>query len=74
MFKVFGQTLDQRGLPLEQQSIVDEVKAKEVIAYHQTEDPVKVVLDIVNMVAMDPPNAMVTRVIGSFIKPSFLRR
>lgn len=74
IFRILGQTLYQRGLPPEQQSIVDEAQAKGVIDFHQTDNPVQAVLGIVNVVAVDPPMATVTRLIGSFNKVSSLKR
>lgn len=66
MFKIIGQTLYTRGLPHEQQSIVDEAQSKVTINYVQSDEPVKAVLDIVKVVAVDQSIAKVTRLISSF--------
>lgn len=63
MFKILVQTLYTRGLPLEQQSIVDEAQSKGIIDYMQTVDPVKATLDVVNVVTVDSPIATVTRLV-----------
>jgi len=62
-----------RGLPSAQQSIVDEAQVKGVINYKQ-DDQVAAVRDIVELVAVDPPIAMVSRLISSFNKVSSCRR
>lgn len=74
MCKTLGQSLYQRGFPGEQKSIVDGAQAKEVIEYQKTEAPVKPVLEVVNVVAVDPPMVMVTRLIVSFNKFSSVDR
>lgn len=63
LFYILGQTLNLEGLPKEQQLIVDEAQSNHIIDYMQTESPVKAVMDIVKIVAVDPLIAMVTRLI-----------
>lgn len=53
---------------------MDETQLKGVVDYHQTDDPVKAVLEIVDVVAIDPPIAVVTWLINSFNKVSYIRR
>lgn len=66
LFKILEQTLYARGLPSEHQAIVDEAQSKGIIDNTQTRNPVKAVLVIVKVIAVDPPNAKVTRLITSF--------
>ena len=54
--------------------MLDEAQAKGTIDYLQTSDPVGAVRDIVLAVAIDPPIAMVTRLISSFQKVTSCRR
>ena len=57
--------LYERGLPRAQKSIVDEAQAKRRLDYRQ-DDQVKAVSEIVELLAVDPPIAVVTRLISSF--------
>ena len=56
-----------RGLRPEHRAVVDEAQSKEQIDYRQ-EDQVQGVKEIVNLIAVDPPIAIVTRLISSFNK------
>ena len=59
--------LHSRGLRPEQRSVVDEAQTKKEIDYRQ-ENQIKGVQDIVHLVAVDPPIAIVTRLISAFNK------
>ena len=74
IYNIFGRALFERALPPDQQTMVDEAQAKGTIDYLQTSDPVATVRDIVDTVAVDPPIAMVTRLISSFQKVTSCRR
>jgi len=74
LFKILGRTLYERALPGDQQALVDEAQAKGEINYLQTDDPVQAVRDIVRIVAVDAPIAMVTRLISSFQKVTSCQR
>ena len=73
LYKILGRALFERGLPADQQAMVDEAQAKGTIDYLQTSDPVSAVRDIVDTVAIDPPIAMVSRLISSFQKVTSCR-
>lgn len=73
-YKILGQTLYQRGLPEEQQSIVDEAHSKGRIHFHRKDDPVQAVFEIVKVVVIDPPIAVFTRLISSFNKIESIKR
>lgn len=74
MFMVLSQTVNKRGLPSEQQSMVDESQAKGAIEFHQNEDAVQAVLGILNVVAANPLTAVIKRLIASFSKFLYLTR
>ena len=57
--------LYERGLPRAQKSVVDEAQAQRKLDYRQ-DDQVKAVSEIVELLAVDPPIAVVTRLISSF--------
>ena len=65
VFATLGRQLYDRGLPQAQMSIVDEAQQRGLIDYKQ-EDQVKAVKEIVDLIAVDPPIAVVTRLIDSF--------
>lgn len=65
VFATLGRHLYDTGLPSSQQSIVDEAQARGKIDYKQ-DDPIQAVKDIVDLVASDPPIAVVSRLICSF--------
>ena len=67
VFCTLGRHLYDRGLRQAQQSLVDEAQEQGKIDYRQ-EDQVKAVHEIVDLVAQDPPIAVVTRLIDSFNK------
>lgn len=71
--KILGRTLYERGLPSAKKSIVDEAQAKQVIDYRQ-DDQVEAVREIVNLIAVDPPIAGVSRLISSFNKVTSCER
>lgn len=66
IYKILGRTLYERGLPVDQQAIVEEAQVKGIINYKQDDDPIASVRDIVRTVAVDPPIATVSRLIASF--------
>ena len=68
-----GRLLYDRGLPAAQQSMVDEAQSKGLLIYKK-DDQVKAVMEIVNLIAVDAPNASVTRLINSFNKVKSCRR
>lgn len=74
MFKILGQTLYARKLPCERQAIFDEAQSKGTIEYTQTDDPVKGVLGIFEVVAVEPSIANVTRLASSFNRVTSCRR
>lgn len=74
MFKILDQTFYTSGFPREKESVVEEAKSKGIINYLQTDDPVQEVLDVVNLLALDPPNAQGTRLISSFKRVTSCRR
>lgn len=63
-FKILGQKSYLRGLSREQQAVVDEARPEGTVNYLHTGDPVKVALNIVKVVAIDPPIAKVTSLIA----------
>ena len=69
----FGRQLYERGFPSAQQSIVDEAQAARTIDFKQN-DQVAAVRDIVNLIVIDPPVAMVSKLINSFHRVSTCRR
>ena len=73
LYATLGRQLYERGLPSSQQSIVDEAQAARTIDFKQN-DQVAAVRDIVNLVAIDPPIAMVSTPINSFHRVSTCRR
>ena len=74
IYKILSRALFEKGLPPDQQAMVDEAQAKSTIDFLQTSDPVAAVRDIVDTVAVDLPIAMVTRLISSFQKVTSCRR
>lgn len=72
--QILGQALYTRGLPCEQQAIVDEAQSKVTMDSTQTVNPVMAVSDIVKIVAVDPPIAKVTSLIPSFNRVMYCRR
>lgn len=73
VFATLGRQLSERGLPSAQQLVVDESQAAKTIYFRQS-DQVAAVRDIVNLIAIDPPIAMVSRPISSFNKIAPCRR
>ena len=73
IFVTLGRVLYDRGLPSAQQSIADEAQAKKIIEYKQ-EDQIAAVADIVELIAGDPPSAVVTRLINSYNRVTTCRR
>ena len=65
-FQLLGRILYQEALPDAQKSLVDDAINKKQLNLFSNEDPVKLVLKIVNVVAIDPPMAQVTRLITSY--------
>ena len=68
-----GRLLYDRGLPAAQQSMVDEAQSKGLLNFKQ-DDQVKAVMEIVNLIAVDAPIAIVSRLINSFNKVTSCRR
>ena len=73
VFDTLARQLYDRGLPQSQMSIVDEAQQRGLIAYKQ-EDQVKAVKEIVDLIAVDPPIAWVTRLIDSFKQVTNFRK
>ena len=73
IFATLANHLYDRGLPSAQKSIVDEAKAKGLINYKQ-EDQVTAVREIIELIAVDPPIAVVSRLIQSFNAVTNCRR
>ena len=73
IFATLANHLYDRGLPSAQKSIVDEAQAKGLINYKQ-EDQVAAVKQIVELIAVDPPIAVVSRLISSFNAVTNCRR
>ena len=67
IWATLGRWFYDRALPSAQQSIVDEAQAKGVIDYKQ-DNQIAAVKDIVELIAVDPPIATVSRLISSFNK------
>ena len=63
----------ERGLPSAQQSIVNEAQAAKTIDFKQN-DQVAAVRDIVNLISIEPPIAIVSRKTSSLNKVSTCRR
>ena len=62
-----------RSLPSAQKSIVDEAQAKGLINYKQ-DDQITVIREIIELIAVDPPIPVVSRLIASFNKVTNCRR
>ena len=73
IFATLARQLYDRGLRQAQKSIVEEAQERGDIDYKQ-EDQVKGVEQIVNLIAVDPPISVVTRLIDSFNKVTSCRR
>ncbi len=73
IFKTLGRQLYSRGLPQAQKSIVDHAQEIGKIDYKQS-DQVAAVQDIVDLIAVDPPIVVVSRLIESFNRVSNCRR
>ena len=67
VYATMARQLYSRELRPEQRSVVDEAQAKKEIDYRQ-ENQIKGVHDIVSLVAVDPPVAIVNRLLSSFNK------
>ena len=65
IYATLGRQLYDKGLPQAQKSIVDEEQVRGIINYKQ-ENQVKAVKEIVDLVAVDQPIAVVTRLINTF--------
>lgn len=52
-------------LSWEKRSSVDEAQSKVLVDFHQRENPIKAVLDILNVLAVDQPFVVVTKLINS---------
>ena len=68
-YKLLGRILYSQALPEAQRARVDEEIANGNISLSDNDDvgnPIKVVLSIVNLVAIDPPTARVTRLFSSY--------
>lgn len=63
IFKLLGRTLYDRALLDAQKAIVDKSQSRRPIDYLQMEDPVDVALQIVKLVAVNPPISTVTSLI-----------
>lgn len=66
MYTLIGHPIYNRGLHDAQKEIVNEAHEKENIDFLQRRNPVEVALQIVKLVAVDPPMAMVTRLISPY--------
>ena len=73
VFATLANHLYDRGLPSEQQSIVDEAQLKGIIDYKQ-DNQIAAVRDIIELVAVDSPIANVSRLITSFHRVTNCRR
>ena len=73
VFATLANHLYDRGLPSESKSFVDEAQANGQINYKQ-DDQVAAVQEIVELLAVEPPIAVVTRLISSFNKVSMCTR
>jgi len=73
VFATLANHLYDRGLPNAQKSIVDEAQAKGDIDYKQ-DDQIAGVRDIIELIAVDPPIAVVSRLISSFNQVTNCRR
>lgn len=73
VFKTLGRQLYSRGLPQAQKSIVDHAQEIGKIDYKQT-NQVAAVQQIVDLIAVDPPIVVVSRLIESFNRVSNCRR
>lgn len=69
-FKVLVQKIYTRGLPGEQQKIVDEAQKNKKINYLNLENAVQVAPNIAKIVVADPQTSKVRRLIASFNKVS----
>ena len=67
VFITLARQLFRKGLPEAQQNIVEEAQEKNLINYKQP-NQVLAVKEIVDLIAVDPPIAVVTRLIDSFNK------
>ncbi len=69
VYKTLFETLDRhfydRGLPTAQQSIVDEAEVKRIVDCMK-DDKIKSVREIIELIAVDPPIVMISRLITSF--------
>ena len=65
-YTLLGQVFYTEALPIAQKSLVDDEISKGTIDLFTNEDPVKTVLAIVNLVAVDAPIAQVTRLINTY--------
>ena len=73
VYATLAHQIYDRCLPSEQKSIVDEAQAKGLIDYKQ-DVQVAAVRDIIELIAIDPPIAVVSRLISSFNKVTACRR
>ena len=74
IFATLANHLYDRGLPSEQKSIVDEAQLKGLIDYKQ-DDQIAAVREIIELIAVDSPIAVVSRLISSFHRVTdFCRR
>lgn len=68
MYRLLGRNLYGGGLPEAQKAIVDEAQEKVEIDYLQMDNTVEAALQIIRLVAVDPPITIVTRLISSYHK------
>lgn len=65
-YKILGRIFYRLALADWQKALVDEHRDKGLIDISSKNEPIKTVLAIVNLVAVDPPTAHVTRLLSSF--------
>ncbi len=73
VFATLGRHLYSRGIPHDQKSIVDHAQEIGKVDYKQ-DDQVAALQQIVDLITVDPPIAVITRLIESFNRVSNCRR